>query len=232
MRVRRANKRSFFSKVIDEKSLKPTLEDYNHPSGGQNVSSNGFPCHFPKSHFLHTAKYCLSCPNPSLQTHFVPFLLYSIFIQYLKKTDYYEFLSYLKLPSTLKQIVIFATCVFILVGPFCSVLFSYTCILVNIIGIQSQEGHRKAFSTCSSHLCVVGLSFGKTVVVYMFPKSQHMRCSRKCFPCITLFSIPMLSPLIYSLKNAEAKDALWRALCNEIIPSCYNAWTTNLNSFF
>lgn len=34
MRVRRANKRSFFSKVIDKKSLKPILEDYNHPSGG------------------------------------------------------------------------------------------------------------------------------------------------------------------------------------------------------
>ncbi|XP_036903150.1 olfactory receptor 2A5-like [Sturnira hondurensis] len=85
---------------------------------------------------------------------------------------YCEILSVLKLACAdtgLNQLVIFAACVFLLVGPLCLVLVSYTCILFTILRIQSGEGCRKAFSTCSSHLCVVGLFFGCAIVVYMVP---------------------------------------------------------------
>ena len=74
-----------------------------------------------------------------------------------------EILYVLKLAcadTRLYQLVLFAASVFVLVGPLCLVLGSYARILAAILRIQSAEGRRKAFSTCSSHLCMVGLFFG------------------------------------------------------------------------
>ncbi|XP_052028472.1 olfactory receptor 2A1/2A42-like [Apodemus sylvaticus] len=132
-----------------------------------------------------------------------------------------EILSVLKLAcadTTLNQVVIFAACVFTLVGPLCFVLVSYTRILVTILRIQSGEGRRKAFSTCSSHLCVVGLFFGSAIVMYMAPKSQHPEEQQKILFLFYSFFNPLLNPLIYSLRNAEVKGALRRVLGNESHP--------------
>ncbi|XP_039717116.1 olfactory receptor 2A1/2A42-like [Pteropus medius] len=129
-----------------------------------------------------------------------------------------EILSVLKLACAdtwLNQVVIFAACVFILVGPLSLVLVSYTRILVAILRIQSGDGRRKAFSTCSSHLCVVGLFFGSAIVMYMAPKSRHPEEQQKILFLFYSFFNPMLNPLIYSLRNAEVKGALKRALCKD-----------------
>ncbi|XP_059112590.1 olfactory receptor 2A12-like [Peromyscus eremicus] len=129
-----------------------------------------------------------------------------------------EILSVLKLAcadTTLNQVVIFATCVFILVGPLCLVLVSYTRILIAILRIQSGEGRKKAFSTCSSHLCVVGLFFGSAIVMYMTPKSQHPEEQQKILSLFYSLFNPMLNPLIYSLRNAEVKGALKTILWKE-----------------
>ncbi|XP_005404780.1 PREDICTED: olfactory receptor 2A5 [Chinchilla lanigera] len=126
-----------------------------------------------------------------------------------------EILSVLKLAcadTRLNQIVIFAASVFILVGPLCLVLISYTQILMAILRIQSGEGRRKAFSTCSSHLCVVGLFFGSAIVMYMAPQSRHPEEQQKILSLFYSLFNPMLNPLIYSLRNSEVKGALRRAL--------------------
>ncbi|XP_070474241.1 olfactory receptor 2A5 [Equus przewalskii] len=129
-----------------------------------------------------------------------------------------EILSVLKLAcadARLNQVVIFATSVFILVGPLCLVLVSYTRILFAILRIQSGEGRRKAFSTCSSHLCVLGLFFGSAIVMYMAPKSRHPEEQQKILSLFYSLFNPMLNPLIYSLRNAEVKGALRRVLWKE-----------------
>ncbi|XP_059112594.1 olfactory receptor 2A1/2A42-like [Peromyscus eremicus] len=129
-----------------------------------------------------------------------------------------EILSVLKLAcadTTLNKVVIFAASVFILVGPLCLVLVSYTRILVSVLRMQSGDGRRKAFSTCFSHLCVVGLFFGSAIVMYMAPKSQHPEEQQKILFLFYSFFNPMLNPMIYSLRNAEVKGALRRALCKE-----------------
>ncbi|XP_044945455.1 olfactory receptor 2A5-like [Mustela putorius furo] len=126
-----------------------------------------------------------------------------------------EILSVLKLAcadTRLNQMVIFGTCVFILLGPLCLVLVSYSCILFAILRIQSGEGRRKAFSTCSSHLCVVGLYFGSAIVMYMTPNSSHPEEQQKILSLFYSLFNPMLNPLIYSLRNAEVKGALRRVL--------------------
>ena len=126
-----------------------------------------------------------------------------------------EILSVLKLACAdtwLNQVVIFLACVFILLGPLCLVLGSYVRILAAILRIQSAEGRRKAFSTCSSHLCVVGLFFGSAIVMYMSPKSRHPEEQQKILSLFYSLFNPMLNPLIYSLRNKEVKGAFRRVL--------------------
>ncbi|XP_028381682.1 olfactory receptor 2A2-like [Phyllostomus discolor] len=126
-----------------------------------------------------------------------------------------EILSVLKLACAdtwLNKVVIFAAAVLLLVGPLCLVLVSYTHIVWAILKIQSGEGRRKAFSTCSSHLCVVGLFFGIAMVVYMVPDSSQREEKEKILALFYNLLNPMLNPLIYSLRNAQVKDALCKAL--------------------
>ncbi|XP_036616814.1 olfactory receptor 2A5-like [Trichosurus vulpecula] len=126
-----------------------------------------------------------------------------------------ELLSVLKLAcadTRLNQLVIFIASVFILVGPLLLVLVSYMHILCAILRIQSGEGRKKAFSTCSSHLCVVGLFFGSAIVMYMTPKSSHPEEQQKILSLFYSLFNPTLNPLIYSLRNSEVKGALRRTL--------------------
>ncbi|XP_028381652.1 olfactory receptor 2A2-like [Phyllostomus discolor] len=126
-----------------------------------------------------------------------------------------EILSVLKLAcadTSLNKVVTFATSFLVLVGPLCLVLVSYIHIAWAILRIQSGEGRRKAFSTCSSHLCVVGLFFGIAMVVYMVPDSSQQEEMEKILSLFYCLFNPMLNPLIYSLRNAQVKDALCRAL--------------------
>ncbi|XP_068943171.1 olfactory receptor 2A1/2A42-like [Petaurus breviceps papuanus] len=126
-----------------------------------------------------------------------------------------ELLSVLKLSCAdiwLNKLVIYFACVLILIGPFCLVLISYTHILAAILRIQSGEGRKKAFSTCSSHLCVVGLFFGSAIITYMSPDSSNSGEQQKILFLFYSFFNPTLNPLIYSLRNAEVKGALRRLL--------------------
>ena len=126
-----------------------------------------------------------------------------------------EILSVLELACAdtwINEAVIFAASVFILVGPLCLVLVSYTSILWTILKIQSGEGRRKAFSTCSSHLCVVGFFFGIAMVIYMVPDSSQKKEQEKILSLFYSLFNPLLNPLIYSLRNVQVKDALCRAL--------------------
>ena len=129
-----------------------------------------------------------------------------------------EILYVLKLAcadTRLNQLVLFAASVFVLVGPLRLVLGSYACILASILRIQSTEGRRKAFSTCSSHLCVVGLFFGTAIILYMAPKSRHPEEQQKVLSLFYSLFNPMLNPLIYSLRSKEVKGAFRRVLWKE-----------------
>ncbi|CAK6434445.1 unnamed protein product [Pipistrellus nathusii] len=124
-----------------------------------------------------------------------------------------QIMSVLKLAcadTRLNQIVLFVGSMFVLVGPLSLVLVSYTRILFAILRIQSGEGRRKAFSTCSSHLCVVGLFFGSAIIMYLAPKSSHSQEQRKILSLFYSLFNPLLNPLIYSLRNTEVKGALRR----------------------
>ncbi|XP_009241651.3 olfactory receptor 2A2-like [Pongo abelii] len=126
-----------------------------------------------------------------------------------------EILSVLKLACAdtwINEIFVFAGGVFILVGPLSLMLISYMRILLAILKIQSKEGRKKAFSTCSSHLCVVGLYFGIAMVVYLVPDNSQRQEQQKILTLFYSLFNPLLNPLIYSLRNAQVKGALYGAL--------------------
>ncbi|XP_055980005.1 olfactory receptor 2A5-like [Sorex fumeus] len=124
-----------------------------------------------------------------------------------------EVLSVLKVAcgdTWMNKMFVFAGSVLILLGPLSLMLVSYMRILWAILKIQSKEGRKKAFSTCSSHLCVVGFYFGIAMMVYVFPDNgQHDEQKKIIFLFYTLFN-PFLNPLVYSLRNAQVKAAFKR----------------------
>ncbi|XP_074087865.1 olfactory receptor 8K3-like [Macrotis lagotis] len=92
------------------------------------------------------------------------------------------------------------------------VLVSYGLILMAILRMKSAEGRRKAFSTCGSHLTVVVVFYGTLTFMYMQPKSSHSFDTDKMAAVFYTLVIPMLNPLIYSLRNKEVKGALRRVI--------------------
>uniref|UniRef100_A0A8C2UHH9 Olfactory receptor n=1 Tax=Chinchilla lanigera TaxID=34839 RepID=A0A8C2UHH9_CHILA len=70
----------------------------------------------------------------------------------------------------------------------------------------------KAFSTCASHLTAVCLFFGTTFFMYLRPRSSYALTQDRTVAVIYTMVIPVLNPLIYSLRNRDVKDALRKAL--------------------
>ncbi|XP_044537278.1 olfactory receptor 1052-like [Gracilinanus agilis] len=100
---------------------------------------------------------------------------------------------------------------------FLIVIISYIFIVVSIIRIRSAAGTHKAFSTCASHLTAVTLFYGSLSFSYIQPSSQYSLEQEKVVSVFYTMVIPMLNPLIYSLRNKEVKDAVKRAI--ELKPS-------------
>ncbi|XP_012509783.1 PREDICTED: olfactory receptor 5P3 [Propithecus coquereli] len=93
---------------------------------------------------------------------------------------------------------------------------SYIYILITILKMRSTEGRHKAFSTCTSHLTAVTLFYGTITFIYVMPKSSYSTDQNKVVSVFYTVVIPMLNPLIYSLRNKEIKGALKRQLGRKI----------------
>ncbi|XP_065271673.1 olfactory receptor 5V1-like [Emys orbicularis] len=102
----------------------------------------------------------------------------------------------------LTSVLIFGSSSFLLT------LISYIYIISTILRIRSAEGRHKAFSTCSSHLIVVGLWYLTAFFQYTKPSSVSSVVLDEIFSIQYSVLTPMLNPIIYSLKNKEVKTAL------------------------
>ncbi|XP_036733013.2 olfactory receptor 8K3-like [Manis pentadactyla] len=108
------------------------------------------------------------------------------------------------------ELIIVILSVFNLTSSLLLVLVSYMLILVAILRMNSAEGRHKAFSTCGSHLTVVTVFYGTLLFMYVQPESSHSFDTDKVASIFYTLVIPMLNPLIYSLRNKDVKYALHR----------------------
>ncbi|KAM5180589.1 olfactory receptor 5AP2-like [Mantella aurantiaca] len=98
-----------------------------------------------------------------------------------------------------------------------TILYSYVNILVTILGMQSAKGRNKAYSTCGSHLMCVSIFYGTVMFTYLRPSSDHSLNNDKIISVFYAVVIPMLNPMIYSLRNTEVKLAMRKIVIKYII---------------
>ncbi|XP_008050866.1 olfactory receptor 12-like [Carlito syrichta] len=111
----------------------------------------------------------------------------------------------------INQLVLLGLCGSIIVSTFLIVLVSYIYIISTIMRIQTMQGRQKAFSTCASHLTGVCLFFGTVFFMYAQPSAIFSMEQSKVVSIFYTVVIPMLNPLIYSLRNKDVKQALRRS---------------------
>uniref|UniRef100_A0A8C6I8G4 Olfactory receptor n=1 Tax=Mus spicilegus TaxID=10103 RepID=A0A8C6I8G4_MUSSI len=117
----------------------------------------------------------------------------------------------LELPCSdtfINEVVVLCFSVFNIFIPTLTILTSYIFIIASILRIKSTEGRSKAFSTCSSHISAVAIFFGSLAFMYLQPSSVSSMDQGKVSSVFYTIVVPMLNPLIYSLRNKDVKVAL------------------------
>ncbi|ELW48786.1 olfactory receptor 5D18 [Tupaia chinensis] len=97
------------------------------------------------------------------------------------------------------------------------ILASYVFILVTIISMPSTGGLRKAFSTCSSHLTAISIFHGTILLLYCVPNSTRSLLLIKVATVFYTIVIPMLNPLIYSLRNNDVKETVRKLIHTKLL---------------
>ncbi|XP_014446308.1 olfactory receptor 5T1 [Tupaia chinensis] len=92
------------------------------------------------------------------------------------------------------------------------VLISYGFILLAILRMHSAEGRQKVFSTCGSHLTGVAIYHGTILYMYVRPSSSSTSEHDMIVSIFYTIVIPMLNPIIYSLRNKDVKEAVKKLL--------------------
>ncbi|XP_074223983.1 olfactory receptor-like protein OLF3 [Camelus bactrianus] len=113
------------------------------------------------------------------------------------------------------EVAIVVSSIVLLLTPFCLVLLSYIKIISTILKVRSTEGREKAFHTCASHLTVVVLCYGMAIFTYVQPSSSPSVLQEKLVSVFYAILMPVLNPLIYSLRNKEVKGA-WQKLLGQL----------------
>ncbi|XP_048217371.1 olfactory receptor 5B3-like [Perognathus longimembris pacificus] len=88
------------------------------------------------------------------------------------------------------------------------ICISYMFIFITILKMGSAMGHRKAVSTCASHLTAVSIFYGTVIFMYLQPSTAHSDTDKVASVFYTTV-IPMLNPMVYSLRNKEVKCAFF-----------------------
>ncbi|XP_047374769.1 olfactory receptor 9Q1-like [Sciurus carolinensis] len=114
--------------------------------------------------------------------------------------------------SYTQEVVIIVFAIFVLPACMVVILVSYLLIIMAIMRIPSAGGRAKTFSTCASHLTAVSLFFGTLIFMYLRDNSGQSSEKDRVVSVFYTTVIPMLNPIIYSLRNKEVKEALRKIL--------------------
>ncbi|XP_055403319.1 olfactory receptor 5T1-like [Bubalus kerabau] len=110
--------------------------------------------------------------------------------------------------TRMNQLLVFYFAGSIEISTILIVLISYGFILLAILRMRSAEGRRKVFSTCGSHLSGVSIFHGTVLFMYVRPSSSYALGHDMIVSVFYTIIIPMLNPIIYSLRNKDVKEAM------------------------
>uniref|UniRef100_A0A8C3WE03 Olfactory receptor n=1 Tax=Catagonus wagneri TaxID=51154 RepID=A0A8C3WE03_9CETA len=111
----------------------------------------------------------------------------------------------------------FISAVVTLVVTLIMVIISYTYIALTILRIPLASHRRKAFSTCSSHMIVISLSYGSCIFMYVKPSVKQRVSFSKGIAVLNTSVAPLLNPFIYTLRNEQVKKKAFMNMIHRII---------------
>ncbi|XP_053319927.1 olfactory receptor 6F1-like [Spea bombifrons] len=88
------------------------------------------------------------------------------------------------------------------------IMVTYICISASVLQISSSTGRQKAFSTCSSHLTVVGTYYGTLITLYLAPSRGYSFNFNKVLSLLNTVVTPLFNPIIYTLRNRDIKSSI------------------------
>lgn len=107
----------------------------------------------------------------------------------------------------IEQVIVVCAVLTFIVTLVCIIL-SYMCIIKTILQFPSAQQRKKAFSTCSSHMIVISITYGSCIFIYVKPSSKESVAINKGVAVLTSSIAPMLNPFIYTLRNKQVKQAV------------------------
>ncbi|XP_073070394.1 olfactory receptor 6C2-like [Manis javanica] len=107
----------------------------------------------------------------------------------------------------IEQMVIVCAVMTFLMTLVCVMILSYMYIIRTILRLPSAQQRTRAFSTCSSHIMVVFITYGSCIFVYIKPSAKDEMAINKGVTLLTTSISPMLNPFIYTLRNKQVKQA-------------------------
>ncbi|XP_004373975.1 olfactory receptor 6C1 [Trichechus manatus latirostris] len=121
--------------------------------------------------------------------------------------DYFPLLQLSCSDTKFLEIMGFSCAVFTLMFTLALIILSYIYIIRTILRIPSTSQRTKAFSTCSSHMIVIFISYGSCIFMYINPSAKDRVSLSKGVAVLNTSVAPMLNPFIYSLRNQQVKRA-------------------------
>uniref|UniRef100_A0A673TD36 Olfactory receptor n=1 Tax=Suricata suricatta TaxID=37032 RepID=A0A673TD36_SURSU len=121
--------------------------------------------------------------------------------------DYFPLLQLSCSDTKFLEILGFSCAVFTLMFTLALVFLSYIYIIRTILRIPSTSQRTKAFSTCSSHMIVISISYGSCIFMYIKPSAKDRASLTKGVAVLNTSVAPMLNPFIYSLRNQQVRRA-------------------------
>ncbi|EHH66366.1 Olfactory receptor OR12-10 [Macaca fascicularis] len=109
--------------------------------------------------------------------------------------------------TRLLELMVILLAVVTLVVTLVLVTLSYIYIIRTILMIPSVQQRTKAFSTCSSHMIVISLSYGSCMFLYINPSAKEGGAFNKGIAVLITSVTPLLNPFIYTLRNQQVKQA-------------------------
>ncbi|CAD7676274.1 unnamed protein product [Nyctereutes procyonoides] len=107
-----------------------------------------------------------------------------------------QFVEQLVLIMAVLTLIVTLVCVFV----------SYTYIVKTILRLPSAQQRKKAFSTCSSHMIVVSITYGSCIFIYIKTEKEGVALN-KVVSLLNTSIIPLMNPFIYTLQNKQVKQA-------------------------